>query len=173
MASGRTTGLRPTGPGNGGLSRWTTSPERAGWATLATMCSPRCSQRFEVATAVRERAGLRWVVSPVRDRFTEVGSRNISQSYSIALFPYIEGIKPRAFDDKGDRHERTEVIRMLTELHGATPLVPEAPRHDPAHPRAGFTEQSAPRPGPAMDERSILGAPRVCCWRTMEAKSLR
>jgi len=89
--------------------------------------------RFEVATAVRERAGLQWVVSPVRNRFTEVASR-LSQNYSIALFPYVEGIKPRAFDEKGDRHERTEVIRMLTELHGSTPLVPEAPRHDPAIP---------------------------------------
>jgi spectinomycin phosphotransferase len=89
--------------------------------------------RFEVATAVRERAGLRWVVGPVRDRFTEVVSR-LSQSYSIALFPYVEGIKPRAFDEKGDGHERTEVIRMLAELHGSTPLVPEAPRQDPTIP---------------------------------------
>jgi spectinomycin phosphotransferase len=89
--------------------------------------------RFEVATAVRERAGLRWVIAPVRNRFTEVVNR-LSESYSIALFPYVEGIRPRAFDEKGDRHDRTEVIRLLTELHGSTPLIPEAPRQDSAIP---------------------------------------
>lgn len=88
--------------------------------------------RFEVAAVVRERAELSWVLSPVRDREASVVSR-LSQRYSIALFPYVEGLKP-VLDQQGCHHERTQVIMMLADLHGSTSLVPEAPRHHPAIP---------------------------------------
>jgi hypothetical protein len=75
---------------------------------------------FETAVALRE-GGLAFVVSPIRTRDGETVLR-IGPRYSIALFPFVDGNAGR-FGHYEDVEERTAVVRMLVELHRATPAV--------------------------------------------------
>jgi spectinomycin phosphotransferase len=79
---------------------------------------------FETAVALRDSAGLEFVVPPLP---TIVGEavRRVGQRHSIAVFPFIDG-EAGGFGDDMTPERRAEMVRLLAELHGATPTVPHA-----------------------------------------------
>jgi spectinomycin phosphotransferase len=75
---------------------------------------------FDTAIALRER-GLGFVVAPIPTRRGET-VRRIGPRYTVALFPFVDGQAGRTgHHDTAD--ERAAVVRMLAELHAATPAV--------------------------------------------------
>lgn len=72
-----------------------------------------------VAVALRERGGLQFVLAPLARIGGESVSR-IGRSHSIALFPCIDGEAGDFGENTSSRH-LSEVVRMLVELHQATP----------------------------------------------------
>jgi len=82
---------------------------------------------FDTALALRDRAGLQCVLAPL----ATIGGDSVhrlSRRYSIALFPYLEG-EPGDFGDDTSARHRGDVVRMLVELHRATPAVQHLAAH--------------------------------------------
>jgi spectinomycin phosphotransferase len=80
---------------------------------------------FDTAAALRE-GGLGFVVAPI---VTSQGEtvRRIGSRHTVALFPFVDGQAGR-YGHYDTADERAAVIRMLAELHDATPAVGEAAR---------------------------------------------
>lgn len=84
---------------------------------------------FDTAVALRDNAALAFVVAPLTTGDGETVLR-ISARYSVAVFPFIEG-RPGVFGQKSIADDRDRLIRVLAELHDATPAVARvAPRRD-------------------------------------------
>lgn len=99
--------------------RWfvTVSEPRAGFARLRTA--------MDTAAALAEDAGLDFVVAPMAtaqgDTVLPLGTR-----HTVAVFPFVDAA-PGHFDDAVTADERLAVVRVLAELHRATPKVASAP----------------------------------------------
>jgi spectinomycin phosphotransferase len=74
---------------------------------------------FATAVALRD-AGLGFVVAPTLTRRGETAAR-IGQRHTVALFPFVDG--EAGTYGHHDTAERAAVIKMLAELHEATPAV--------------------------------------------------
>jgi spectinomycin phosphotransferase len=75
---------------------------------------------FDAAAALRD-AGLHFVVAPIRTSGGET-VRLLSPRLTIALFPFVDGRAGR-YGEYETAEERAAVVRMLAELHDATPAV--------------------------------------------------
>jgi spectinomycin phosphotransferase len=75
---------------------------------------------YEATLTLHDEAGLAFVVGPVRSDDESVLVR-LSDRYSMAVFPYLEGFPGRWGQPMGEA--RTELPRLLARLHDATPFV--------------------------------------------------
>ena len=74
---------------------------------------------FDTAAALRD-GGLGFVVAPILTNSGET-LRRIGQRHTIALFPFVDGQTGQF--GRYDTAERAAVVKMLAELHQATPVV--------------------------------------------------
>jgi len=74
---------------------------------------------YETARTLRHDLGLSLVVGPIESREGAVVAR-LSDQYSMAVFPFVEGTAGQWGDQLPD-HRRTELLRELARLHQATP----------------------------------------------------
>jgi spectinomycin phosphotransferase len=81
----------------------------------------RLETAFECALSLRREANLEFVVAPIPTVSGRVVCR-LSGRYSLAACPYLIGCEPSHAGDF-PAADRPAVLRMLTELHRATPLV--------------------------------------------------
>ncbi len=81
---------------------------------------------FDTAFALRHNGGLEFVVAPVPTGRGET-VRRIGKHFAVAIYPMVDGTAG-SFDEAGTPEERTELIRMLVELHVATPFVESTAR---------------------------------------------
>jgi spectinomycin phosphotransferase len=74
---------------------------------------------FDTAVALRDRGKLRFALAPMQ---TQDGAtvRRIDTCRSVALFPFVSG-DAGEFDGDTTPERRGDVVRMLAELHQATP----------------------------------------------------
>lgn len=107
---------------SGGSKRFVTvddlSTGRGGSSNEAVFA--RLSAAFETARALRE-IGLEFVVAPLPDVDGCV-LRRLADSYSVAVFPFLEGDTLRYGDYESDG-QRREVLDLVGRLHQATPSV--------------------------------------------------
>ena len=119
---------------------------------------------YQTAAALRDDAGLEFVVAPLADSDGEI-IRRLSDRYAVTVFPFVEGASSEwgPYESDGERREMTAV---LGRLHMATEQLPaELPRVEefavPA--RAAFEEalsdlQRAWTTGPFAEcTRRLLG----------------
>ena len=82
---------------------------------------------FQTAVALRERAGLPFVVAPMPAHGGEAACR-LTARYSLAVFPFVNGRSGR-WGDAVTADEADALAQVLARLHQATPLVAsQAPR---------------------------------------------
>lgn len=93
---------------------------------------------FRTARELRDRAGLRFVLAPLPSRRGEAVVR-LTPRYSLAVFPFLRGKAGHWGDDLTAQH-RDQVLRMLADLHAATPVVRSlaSPRAGEVYERAGL-----------------------------------
>jgi spectinomycin phosphotransferase len=93
---------------------------------------------METAFALRHRAGLRFVVAPVRavdgETVLPLGSK-----YSITVFPFVHGASGR-FGAELSTGDRGHLVEMLAALHRSTPAAAQASPCQIAVPRRGVLE---------------------------------
>jgi spectinomycin phosphotransferase len=80
---------------------------------------------FDTALALRDRAGLDFVLAPLPAIGGE-SVRRVGRRHSIAVFPFVDGDSGDFSDDIGPER-RAETVRLLAELHQATKTVPDLP----------------------------------------------
>jgi spectinomycin phosphotransferase len=83
------------------------------------------SRAFATAHGL-EQSGLDWVVGPVVDGDGQV-LRWLDQSFSVAVFPYVEGAVAAEYASEA---ERSDVVARLVELHQCTEPVAERARRE-------------------------------------------
>jgi spectinomycin phosphotransferase len=76
---------------------------------------------FDTASALRDQAALEFVVAPLATRQGQSICR-LDSRYTAALFPWVEGTQ-RASGQYATAEERGDVVRLLVDLHRATPVV--------------------------------------------------
>jgi spectinomycin phosphotransferase len=76
---------------------------------------------FGAARQLRERAGLGFVLAPARSANGKSVHR-LTPRYSLAVFPFVPGQTGSWGDDLRPR-DRDQILRMVAELHSATPVV--------------------------------------------------
>jgi len=93
---------------------------------------------METAFALRHRAGLWFVVAPVRavdgETVLPLGSK-----YSVTVFPFVHGASGR-FGAELSAGDREHLVEMLAALHRSTPAAAQASRCQIAVPRRGVLE---------------------------------
>lgn len=77
-------------------------------------------QAMDVAAALREQAGLEFVVAPVRAADTGTTLRPLGPRYALGVFPYSQGV-PGEFGDELSARDRGLVIDLLAVLHSTAP----------------------------------------------------
>ena len=82
---------------------------------------------FETALALRENAGLPFVVAPMPALGGEVG-RRLTARYSLAVFPFVDGQAGR-WGDAVTAHDADALAEVLAGLHQATPAVASRAPH--------------------------------------------
>jgi spectinomycin phosphotransferase len=80
---------------------------------------------FDMVVSLRGREGLDFVLAPLRSLDGE-SVRRVGPRHSVAVFPFVDGESGGFSDDIGPER-RAEMVRMLAELHQATPSVPDLP----------------------------------------------
>jgi spectinomycin phosphotransferase len=76
---------------------------------------------YDTALALRDRAGLGFVLAPAAGR-AGAAVRRLGARYSVALFPFLDGSAGTFWDYAAADHA-ARVIPILAELHRATPVV--------------------------------------------------
>jgi spectinomycin phosphotransferase len=76
---------------------------------------------FGTARELRERAGLAFVLAPVPSADGQAVLR-LNPRYSLTVFPFVPGQAGRWGDDL-DPADRDRILRMVADLHNATPYV--------------------------------------------------
>jgi len=113
---------------------------------------------FETALALRENAGLTFVVAPLAGRGGESGCR-LTARYSLAVFPFVSGLSGR-WGDAVTAHDADALAEVLARLHLATPVVASrAPRRSlelyaRAELESAFAELDRPWSGGPFAERA-------------------
>jgi len=83
---------------------------------------------FSTAAALRDEAGLEFVVAPIGARDGEL-LRRLDDQYSLSVFRYLPG-RSYGFGPYPDARLRGQALEMIAALHRATPDVRDgAPRH--------------------------------------------
>ena len=82
---------------------------------------------METAVALRQEAGLAFVLAPVMAR-NGAATVRLGQAYAVTVFPYQPGAAGR-FGEELPPAERSHLVDMLAALHAATPRIATAPRH--------------------------------------------
>jgi spectinomycin phosphotransferase len=77
---------------------------------------------YSAARQLRERAGLPFVLAPVPSIDGQAARRLTPPHYSLAVFPFVPGQTGRWGDDLGPA-DRDRILRVIAELHNATPAV--------------------------------------------------
>ncbi|MDA8344181.1 MAG: phosphotransferase [Thermaerobacter sp.] len=95
---------------------------------------------FDTALALYEQAHLDFVVPPIRTNDGD-SVRRITPQYTLAVFPFMAG-RSGHFGEQISGEERVELLRLLADLHQATPIV----------------RSTAPRRGIGLPERPVLEA---------------
>jgi spectinomycin phosphotransferase len=118
---------------------------------------------FDTARVLRDKAGLAFVVAPL-PAVDGQSVRRVGQCHSVAVFPFVAGVAGD-FGDSTSREHRAEMIRLLGQLHQATPVVPrgqplelgfagrrglEAAMHDVDRTWEAATDADSDRPGSAV-----------------------
>src|SRR5439155_9150368 len=80
------------------------------------------------AAARLARAGLEFVLAPLRDRDGSV-LRRLQHDFTVAVFPYAAGRSPDHGDHR-DEGEKRQVLALLERLHRATPAVEDVAARD-------------------------------------------
>jgi hypothetical protein len=108
----------------------------------------RLRRALETASSLHRDAGLGFVVAPVAAASGSVVSR-LTDRYSIAVHPYLDGAQSRPDGTFESRADRLAVIRLLARLHAAQASPPDP---DPFAVRlAGELEAAIERTGEAWD----------------------
>jgi spectinomycin phosphotransferase len=117
---------------------------------------------FDTAVVLRDKAGLGFVLAPLPAVSGE-SVRRVGQCHSVAVFPFVDG-EAGDFGDRPGPEQRAEMVRLLVQLHQATPAVPrgqplalgfadraglEAAMHDVNYVWEAATDASSDRPGNA------------------------
>ena len=76
---------------------------------------------YGAARKLRERAGLPFVLAPIPS-LERKPARRLTPRYSLAVFPFVSGKTGHWGDDLAPAH-RDRILRMVAELHKATPAV--------------------------------------------------
>jgi spectinomycin phosphotransferase len=76
---------------------------------------------LRTAGALRDRAGLEFVVAPIATNAGEPVVR-IDERYAVAVYPYLEARPCRGWKFEA-ASERADAIRVLVAMHAATPVV--------------------------------------------------
>jgi spectinomycin phosphotransferase len=82
---------------------------------------------FDTALALRDRAGLEFVLAPVSSR-GGAAVRRLGPRYSVALFPFLDG-SAGSFWDYATPDHAARLIPILVGLHRATPAARGVARH--------------------------------------------
>ncbi|MEV4168785.1 phosphotransferase [Nonomuraea sp. NPDC049709] len=94
---------------------------------------------METAAALREEAGLGFVVAPLRGADGTTLRRLDRHRYAMSVFPYEDGT-PGHFGDEQPAGERALVIDLLAELHATPPPLPTPDRPVELTGRAGLEQ---------------------------------
>jgi spectinomycin phosphotransferase len=102
----------------------------------AAFCGLRAA--FATAGRLRDRAGLPFVLAPVLSR-DGATLRWLTRRYTLTVFPFVAGETGRWGDALTPR-DRDQILRLLAELHLATPAVASVAMHrrGEVHERAGL-----------------------------------
>src|SRR5215472_854157 len=83
---------------------------------------------YRTAVALRDKAGLQFVMAPVAARDGEP-LRRVDDRYTASVFPFLAG-RSHGFGPFADARLRDSVLDMICALHQSTPIVRDcAPRH--------------------------------------------
>jgi spectinomycin phosphotransferase len=77
---------------------------------------------FDTAMVLRGKAGLEFVLAPLPAADGE-SVRRLGLCHSVAVFPFVDG-EASDFGDSPGPEQRAELVRLLVQLHQATPTVP-------------------------------------------------
>ncbi|MDR2984274.1 MAG: phosphotransferase [Nocardiopsaceae bacterium] len=77
---------------------------------------------YGAACKLRETAGLPFILAPLPSIDGQTARRLTPPRYSLAVFPFVPGQTGRWGDDLGAA-DRDQILRMIAELHNATPAV--------------------------------------------------
>jgi len=80
------------------------------------------SAAFRTAEALRDRAGLTWVIGPNATRAGDPVVR-LTNQFSLAVFSYLE-VEPTEIGEFRNLADRNEALHLIGQLHGATHIVP-------------------------------------------------
>lgn len=122
----------PLGFGSHHWTAWTTAGERW-WITVDDLRASHLQQAhaeplevlksaFRVATSLRDSAHLRFVVGPLPARGGEM-VRGLGDRYAISVVPYLD-VEPVNGGAFRSREDRDEALRLVGQIHNATPVVP-------------------------------------------------
>jgi len=73
-----------------------------------------------------QRAGWSFVVAPLVSRDGSTLER-VSNRYGVSVYPFVDG-RPGTFEQPWRDSERTQLIEVLAQLHGSTPVVADLTR---------------------------------------------
>lgn len=79
------------------------------------------STAFRTAEALRDRAGLTWVIGPIASRAGDPIVR-LTNRFSLAVFPYLD-VEPTEFGEFRNLTDRNEALHLIGQVHGATHVV--------------------------------------------------
>ena len=85
----------------------------------STFAGLRCA--FDVALALHDAAGCRFVLAPIRTS-TGRSLHRVSSQYSLAVFPFVDG-QPGEWGRPLRGADRTQLLVALAEMHQSTALV--------------------------------------------------
>ncbi|MBF8192653.1 phosphotransferase [Nonomuraea sp. K274] len=82
---------------------------------------------MDTAAALRDEAGLEFVVAPLRASDGTTLRRLDRHRYAMSVFPYVDGVAGH-FGQEPSAYERGQVIDLLAELHGTPAPISIPPR---------------------------------------------
>jgi len=89
----------------------------------------RLLRAFATAKTLRDRAGLHFVVAPLAARDGSL-MRRLTERYSLAAFPMLDGVSPDANGQFTSDADRTAVLSLLITLHNVDCMVASDVRQD-------------------------------------------
>jgi spectinomycin phosphotransferase len=116
-------------------------------------------QALSTAAALRDEAGLDFVVAPVAARGGEV-VRRVDDRYAVSVFPFLDG-RSHSFGPFPDARLRSRALDMIAALHRSAPAIRgRAPRHVPVVCGRGDLDAFLSEPGRRWDSGPFSEATR-------------